>query len=138
MLSSTLDLALVRRLEELAFAGWPALETRNVAGWRLRFSGGYTKRANSINALSRDAQVDGKTLDGLEAAYRERHQLPAWRLTPLAPRAVFDLLAGRGCRRWPAARAGSAARPAIAGAPDRPLRGSAGSRGRSEHPALGH
>jgi N-acetylglutamate synthase len=37
------DLAQVRRLEELAFAGWPALESRDVAGWRLRFSGGYTK-----------------------------------------------------------------------------------------------
>ena len=43
----------IRRLEELAFAGWPALESRDVAGWRLRFSGGYTKRANSINALGK-------------------------------------------------------------------------------------
>ena len=98
MLSSSLDLSQVRRLEELAFAGWPALESRDVAGWRLRLSGGYTKRANSINALGPDAQVDGKTLDGLEAAYRERHQLPVWRLTPLAPPAIVDLLAGRGYR----------------------------------------
>ena len=93
MLSSSSDLSQVRRLEELAFAGWPALESRDVAGWRLRFSGGYTKRANSINALGQDAQVDGKTLDGLEAAYRERHQRPVWRLTPLAPPAIADLLA---------------------------------------------
>ena len=50
-LSPSSDLSQVRRLEELAFAGWPALETRDVAGWRLRFSDGYTKRANSINAL---------------------------------------------------------------------------------------
>ncbi len=98
MLSSSPDLSQVRRLEELAFAAWPALETRDVAGWRLRLSGGYTKRANSINALGRDAQVDGSTLDGLEAAYRERHQLPAWRLTPLAPPAIADLLAARGYR----------------------------------------
>ena len=98
MLSSSPALAQVRRLEELAFAGWPALESRDVAGWRLRFAGGYTKRANSINALGRDAQVDGRTLDGLEAAYRERHQLPVWRLTPLAPPAIADLLAGRGYR----------------------------------------
>jgi GNAT superfamily N-acetyltransferase len=98
MLSSSSDLSQVRRLEELAFAGWPALESRDVAGWRLRFSGGYTKRANSINALGKDAQVDGRTLDGLEAAYRERHQLPVWRLTPLAPTAIVDLLAGRGYR----------------------------------------
>ncbi len=98
MLSSSADLFQVRRLEELAFAGWPALETRDVAGWRLRLSGGYTKRANSINALERGAQVDGRTLDGLEAAFRERHQRPAWRLTPLAPPAIEELLAGRGYR----------------------------------------
>lgn len=98
MLSSSSDLSEVRRLEELAFAGWPALESRDIAGWRLRFAGGYTKRANSINALRRDAQIDSKTLDVLEAAYRERHQLPIWRLTPLAPPAVVDRLAGRGYR----------------------------------------
>jgi GNAT superfamily N-acetyltransferase len=98
MLSSSSDLSQVRRLEELAFAGWPALESRDVAGWRLRFSGGYTKRANSINALGRDAQIDRKTLDGLEAAYRERKQVPAWRLTPLAPPTIVDLLSGRGYR----------------------------------------
>ena len=98
MLSSSSNLSQVRRLEELAFAGWPALESRDVAGWRLRFSGGYTKRANSINALSQDAEVDGGTLDSLEAAYRERSQLPVWRLSPLAPPAAADLLAQRGYR----------------------------------------
>ena len=98
MLSSSSDLSQVRRLEELAFAGWPALETRDVAGWRLRLSGGYTKRANSINALSRDAQVDDGTLNALEAAYKERHQRPVWRLTPLAPPAMAGLLARRGHR----------------------------------------
>ena len=98
MLSSSPDLSQVRRLEELAFAAWPALESRDVAGWRLRFSSGYTKRANSINALGKYAQVDGKTLDGFEAAYRERHQRPVWRLTPLAPPAMADLLTRRGHR----------------------------------------
>ncbi|MPZ29803.1 MAG: GNAT family N-acetyltransferase [Rhodospirillales bacterium] len=98
MLSSSPDLSQVRRLEELAFAGWPALESRDMAGWRLRFSGEYTKRANSINALGTDAQIGRKTLDSLEAAYRERHQLPVWRLTQLAPPATVDLLAGRGYR----------------------------------------
>lgn len=98
MLSSSSDLSRIRRLEELAFAGWPALETRDAAGWRLRFSGGYTKRANSINALGQDAEVNSTTLDGLEAAYRERHQRPVWRLTPLAPSAMADLLTRRGHR----------------------------------------
>jgi GNAT superfamily N-acetyltransferase len=98
MLSSSSDLFRVRSLEELAFAGWPALETRDVAGWRLRFASGYTKRANSINALGKDAQVDPATVDDLEAAYRERGQPPVWRLSPLAPAAIAAVLAARGYR----------------------------------------
>jgi N-acetylglutamate synthase len=39
-MSLDIDLAEVRRLEELAFRAWPALETRDIAGWRLRLSGG--------------------------------------------------------------------------------------------------
>jgi len=90
----SIDLAEIRRLEELAFRGWPALESRDVAGWRLRFSGGYTKRANSINALGPDAQVDLPTIAALERPY----PMPTWRLTPLAPAAVGPLLEARGYR----------------------------------------
>ena len=57
-MSLAVDRTTVRRLEELAFRGWPALEARDSAGWRLRFAGGYTKRANSINALRHDAETD--------------------------------------------------------------------------------
>ena len=51
-MSSSIDLNLVRELEQRAFRAWPALETRSTHGWVQRLSGGYTKRANSINALS--------------------------------------------------------------------------------------
>jgi N-acetylglutamate synthase len=97
-MSLAIDLAEVRRLEERAFRGWPALETRDSAGWRLRFADGYTKRANSINALGPDAQTDPATLQDLETAYRERGQPVVWRLSPLAPPAIADILAGRGYR----------------------------------------
>jgi ribosomal protein S18 acetylase RimI-like enzyme len=90
------SLAEVRQLEERAFRGWPALESRDLAGWRLRFSGGYTKRANSINALGPEARCDAEILADLEAPYLARGQRPAWRLTPLAPPAMADLLAERG------------------------------------------
>jgi ribosomal protein S18 acetylase RimI-like enzyme len=99
MLSSSISLSEVRRLEELAFAGWPALESRELAGWRLRFAGGYTKRANSINALGPDAETDPATVERLEAAYRERGQPPVWRISPLAPAAIEGILSGRGYRR---------------------------------------
>lgn len=81
---------------------WPLpispYKSLDVAGWRLRFSGGYTKRANSINALAPDAATDAGTVADLERACRER-QLPAvWRLSPLAPPAIDGLLAARGYR----------------------------------------
>ena len=97
-MSLVIDLVTVRRLEELAFRGWPALETRDRAGWRLRFADGYTKRANSINSLDKDAQTDLSTLQSLEAAYRARNQAPVWRLTPLAPPAMDGILSARGYR----------------------------------------
>ena len=88
----------IRRLEELAFRGWPALESRDFAGWRQRFSRGYTKRANSINALGRDARCDPEIISSLEAPYVALGQTPAWRLTPLAPPAIASLLDARGYR----------------------------------------
>src|SRR5262249_20267375 len=91
-MSSAIDLDMVRRLEELAFRGWPALESRDVHGWRLRFPRGYTKRANSLNPLGPEAPADDKPVGALERAYRERNQQPVWRLSPLAPAAINDRL----------------------------------------------
>lgn len=83
----------VRRLERFAFRGWPALESQDVQGWHLRFSGGYTKRANSINALDPLASTD---IEAVEAPFRERGRPPVWRLTPLAPVGMADRLMARG------------------------------------------
>lgn len=83
----------VRHLERLAFRGWPALESQDVQGWHLRFAGGYTKRANSINALDPQFSTD---IEAVEAPFRQRNQPPVWRLTPLAPVGMADLLKERG------------------------------------------
>ena len=95
-MSRASDLFRIRLLEEKSFRGWPALEARDIAGWQLRFSGGYTKRANSINALGVDARFDPATLEALERPYLERGQRPVWRLTPLAPPGVAAALEARG------------------------------------------
>jgi N-acetylglutamate synthase len=39
------------RIEELSMNAWPALENILYDGWIIRFSNGYTKRANSINPI---------------------------------------------------------------------------------------
>lgn len=97
-MSPSTDLKLVRELEERAFRAWPALETRQSHGWLQRLSGGYTKRANSINALSPDSTLTVEIKNKLEAPYRERGSPPVWRLSPLAPAGTDGLLAKAGYR----------------------------------------
>src|SRR3954468_3888749 len=89
----------IRALEGRAFRAWPALETRTMQGWVQRLSGGYTKRANSINALEPDGRLTIDLKTALEAPYRQRGLPPVWRLTPLAPAGADDLLAKAGYRR---------------------------------------
>lgn len=76
--------ALIRALEERAFNAWPSHQTVFHRGWVFRLSGGYTKRANSVNAL-----VPGAPFDGVREAATtlyKRHGLPAvFRISPLAP-----------------------------------------------------
>lgn len=92
------DPKLVSELEQRAFRAWPALETRQAHGWIQRISGGYTKRANSINALSPDATLTVEMKNELEAPYRECGTPPVWRLSPLAPPGTDALLAAAGYR----------------------------------------
>ncbi|WP_428664595.1 GNAT family N-acetyltransferase [Reyranella sp.] len=89
----------IRALERRAFRAWPALETDTTAGWVRRFSGGYTKRANSINALEADIEFNQSLRIALESPYRARGLQPIWRLTPLAPPEVDAALADAGYRR---------------------------------------
>lgn len=89
----------IRALEIRAFRAWPALRTRTEYGWVQRLAGGYTKRANSINALEPNGTLTLQMKDGLEAPYRLAGQPPIWRLTPLAPAGADDLLAAAGYRR---------------------------------------
>jgi ribosomal protein S18 acetylase RimI-like enzyme len=89
----------IRALEVRAFRAWPALETRTDKGWVQRLARGYTKRANSINALEPTGTLTHEVKVGLEAPYRAAGLPPIWRLTPLAPAGTDDLLAGAGYRR---------------------------------------
>ena len=73
----------VRALEERAFNAWPALETISIQGWLLRFAGGYTKRANSVNALAPAVPVAG-VLPIAETLYAARGLPLVFRLSPLA------------------------------------------------------
>lgn len=88
----------LRRFEEAGFNAWPALQTVLLDGWVLRFAGGYTKRANSINpTYPGDLSNLAAKVDACEAIYARRGLPSIVRLTSFgAPDGLDDLLAGRG------------------------------------------
>jgi ribosomal protein S18 acetylase RimI-like enzyme len=85
----------VAELEAVCERAWPPQERLELDGAVLRFTHGFTRRANS-------ARVDagGGDLEGLiaraEEEYRSRGLRPGFRLTPLTPPAFEALLRERG------------------------------------------
>jgi ribosomal protein S18 acetylase RimI-like enzyme len=91
------DERLVGELERCALAAWPAEEIRSLGTWRLRYTRGVTRRANS-------AWVDGggdlpALVEAAERFYAERGQPCLFQVTPLAPAALDPLLEARGYER---------------------------------------
>ena len=70
-----MSLVEIRELEQKAFQAWPALETRVNSGWMQRFAGGYTKRANSINAIEAGPHFTPAVMAELEQPYRGVNRL---------------------------------------------------------------
>ena len=81
---------LKRRIEEVSLNSWPALQQILFDGWILRFSEGYTKRANSVNPLFASSMDVGEKVDTCERLYVERGLPPVFRLTPFSSPAGLD------------------------------------------------
>jgi GNAT superfamily N-acetyltransferase len=89
----------MRCVEEASLNAWPALEQILYDGWVLRFSDGYTRRANSINALY-DSQIGLEAkIARAEREYTARGLPVVFRLTPFSPSGLDGALASRGYRR---------------------------------------
>jgi GNAT superfamily N-acetyltransferase len=88
-------------LEAAAFKAWPALLAEEIfLGWRLRFSGGTTKRTNSANAGLDAADLDSDQILEIERRYRQRGLPVIFRITSVAtPRRIDRVLEQRGYRR---------------------------------------
>jgi len=63
-------------IEELSMNAWPSMQTHLYDGWILRFSGGYTKRANSINPLYPSTIDLKEKIAVCESLYQDRN-IPA-------------------------------------------------------------
>ncbi len=103
MPAASLDpLALVLHLESLAARAWPAEVVRPLAGWRLRFTHGVTRRANSVwpNAQDDTLSLEAR-LQAVEAAYRAWNVPSCFQISPaMQPNDLDAVLAARGyvCR----------------------------------------
>lgn len=78
-----------RILEETAFACWPAREQVERDGWVLRASEGFTKRANSANALSTPANPAAIIAD-CRQFFAERALRPVFRLISVVENTAVD------------------------------------------------
>lgn len=89
------ELLLMHELEQAAFSAWPALEEHDLQGWRLRFSHGYTKRANSANALAAADTLPPVLQQQVEAFYQARSLPTVFRLASFCTSAAVDAILAR-------------------------------------------
>jgi GNAT superfamily N-acetyltransferase len=75
---------------------WPALQHMLYDGWILRFSKGYTKRANSVNPLCPSTIDTQEKIAYCEAQYKTYGLTPIFRITPFAPDDLDPMLEARG------------------------------------------
>ena len=80
--AASVDLELVRHIEELAASAWRAEVVEPLDGWRLRWTHGVTRRANSVlaNQCGGSCSLSQK-LERVEAFYRARGSPARYQLT---------------------------------------------------------
>ena len=76
---------LVRRAEEACLAAWPAPRQLLMDGWLLRFAGGHTSRANSVNVVGPSRDGVAAKLAACDALYRAQGLRTTVRLSSALP-----------------------------------------------------
>lgn len=86
----------VLMMEHRSLNAWPAPQTALMQGWALRAAHGYSKRANSANAMHPGAALSARLLQEIEAWYARRNLPVIFRVSPLAGAGVDALLYANG------------------------------------------
>ena len=81
---------LERRIEEASLNNWPALSQMLFDGWVMRFSGGYTKRANSVTPIYTSFLPAQEKIVACENFYRMKQLPTIFRLLSFSP-ASYEL-----------------------------------------------
>ena len=90
-------LAVVADLDRLQLRAWPAAREEAIGGWRLRFTDGVTRRANSVLPHGPAPPDVENAVARVESAYAERAFDPRFLVSPAASPPDLDaILAERG------------------------------------------
>ncbi|MBN2045370.1 MAG: GNAT family N-acetyltransferase [Anaerolineales bacterium] len=93
-----MDTSLVRLIEELAANAWPAEIVQHLGGWRLRYSGGSSRRVNSVwpNLPPAGDQIE-TALAAVEEFYQRHNTIPRFQICPASlPQELPAMLAALG------------------------------------------
>jgi N-acetylglutamate synthase len=86
-------------IEEISMNAWPAAQTLLYDGWVLRFSGGYTRRANAVHPLYPSHLQLSEKIRACEALYRAKGLPVIFKLTTASqPPELEQALVERGYR----------------------------------------
>ena len=97
--------ATIAQLETLAADALPTQVCKRFDGWRLRYNGGVTRRANSVLAEHEGTLPLEEKLEHVETFYTSLRTKARFQLCPASQPAVLDeVLAGRGYLREPGAK----------------------------------
>ncbi len=88
----------VRLIEELAANAWPAEMVQHLGGWRMRYTGGESRRVNSVWPNQPPGLDDPEAaIDLVEAFYHRREATPRFKICPAAlPADLPKRLSNRG------------------------------------------
>jgi N-acetylglutamate synthase len=85
------------QMELAAARAWPAARSVDVDGWRVRLSGGGTRRANSVLPLAYTGRDLTRAITAVEAHYRAQNTRCYFQVTSIAAPSTLDTeLARRG------------------------------------------
>lgn len=88
---------MIRNIEELSFNAWASLQTMVYDGWLIRFSNGYTKRANSVNPIYKSTEDLDKKIHYCENIFDARNLKPVFKMTESVYPETLDIaLEGHG------------------------------------------
>ena len=74
----------IKQIEEMSLNAHPSLSTLYYDGWYLRFAGGYTNRANSVNVLCPSTLPVADKIRYCEKIYSHQNLPTVFKITPLS------------------------------------------------------